>query len=92
MYNVTHIYIQLVSAWPAYSFLFGRTSGLYEKPESTKKHYSENKNHSQSHHLEKTIFFHFSVFFFTAFFLCDIYVGMHNVGLPRRLSDKESAC
>lgn len=36
---VTHVYIQLVSAWPAYSFLLGRSSGLYEKPESTKKQY-----------------------------------------------------
>ena len=92
MYNVTHIYIQLVSAWPAYSFLFGRPSGLYEKPESTKKHYSENKNHSQSHHLEKTIFFilvYFSLQLF--FYVCMHNVG-HNVGLPRRLSDKESAC
>lgn len=68
MYNVTHIYIQLVSAWPAYSFLFGRPSGLYEKPESTKKHYSENKNHSQSHHLEKTIFFILVYFSLQLFF------------------------
>ena len=36
---VTHVYIQIVSTWPAYSFIPGKSSGLYEKPESTKKQY-----------------------------------------------------